>query len=235
MDVEVVGARVIGLALHHRFEHGHDLLGPLLRRPVRTVKLPGAQVHSAFRVEGGSVQVVRVPLAEGAHRGVVVAGQLGLVGIRRVRDVAPTERLDVRALVLGSRFRERERLVDLGARFLEAIVHRLGVVVVGAHRERHTPVRHRRFRVQRRRFLEREEGLVVVEAEEQDHSLVEELLRLRHGGCDRMAVRPEPGEKRHRLARGGLGRVLPESRSRAGDRGRNADRGESCPHRILLQ
>ena len=58
-------------------------------------------------------------------------------------------------------------------------IGRRHVVDVGAERERHAPVRHRRCGILRRGELERLERLFVVEAVKQRQPFVEELLRVR--------------------------------------------------------
>ena len=227
MDVVVVGARMHGIALQDRLEHGHDLERVRPRLAVGRPELPRMEVHEALGVHRRRVEVVGVPRRERLHRRRVVARELRLVGRGGIRDVTHRQRLHVRALVLGSARGKRQRLLDLGAGLLQPIGLGRLVVVVGAERERHAPVRHRGFRIELGRALERAERLLVVEAEEQRQALVEVLLRLGARSLDRVAVRAHPAEQLRRLFRRGRVRVRgvlgTEHRGDAGEGNREQD------------
>ncbi len=220
VDVVVVGAGVHRVALQDRLERRHDLGRALGRRPVRLPELPGAQVHARLGVQRRRVEIVRIPLGERFHRRVVVARELRLVG-GRIGGVADREGLDVGPLVGGRGGREREGLLDFDPRLLQAFFRRSGVVVVGAEREGHAPVRHRRFRIEIRRARERPDRFFVVEAEEEHHPLIEVLLRFGARRRDRVPVRPHLGKERGGLFRGSRGGamvVLGEECRRGGER-----------------
>ena len=148
VDVEVVRARMVGVALQDRLEHGDDLDGVRSRLAGGRPELPRRQVHQALGVESRGVEVVRIARGERLHGRRVVARDLRLVGIGRVGDVANRERLDVGALVLRPARREGQGLLDLGPRLQEPLVDRRRVVVVRSQHERHAPARHGGLRVE---------------------------------------------------------------------------------------
>ena len=127
------------------------------------------------------------------------------------------------------------------------------VVDVGAERERHAPVRHRRGGILRRGELERLERLLVVEAVEQRQAFVEELLRVGVRGLDRAVIRTEIAEQRRarrapparravrimrrligRRRRRRLARARDATRSR-GQRRRAATTGTRIRHALCLR
>ncbi len=188
------------------------------------------EVHQALGVERRRVEIVGIARRKGLHRGGVFGRELRFVGGRGIRGVPLRERLHVGALVLRSRGRQRQRLLDLRARLLQPIRLRLRVVVVRAEREGHAPARHGRGGIERGRLLERPVGLLVVEAEEKHHPLIEELLRLGVRGVDGMSMRAHAGVELDRLRRGrrSWGSLGGDERGGASGEGQ---RGEGTPRR----
>ena len=120
--------------------------------------------------------------------------------------------------------------VEVSIRLLQSIGRRR-VVVVRAERERHAPVRHRRFGIQGRRTLERPKRLLVIEAVEERQALVEEPLRVGNDGRDGTVVRAKVAEKRRSLRRRCLAdgrRGQPLARNRAAYRPSRSLRGATA-------
>jgi hypothetical protein len=198
VDIVVVRAGVVRVAAQNGFEHGDDLFGPLLGLADGGPELPGPQVHRAFGVERGRVQVVRILAGQLAHRFLVRHGQLLAVGLW-VRAVALRQSPDVVALRLGGLLGQLQGLAQRLVSRLPLLVVRVKVVVRSL-RQRDAPVRHRQAGIEVGSAGEGPPGLVVVEGVKQDQPLVEELLRLgaarRHG----MVMASKAGHQRRRAA-----------------------------------
>ncbi len=215
VDVVMVRSGVLRVPLQDRLEDRDDLDGVFSRLSVGRPELPRVQVHQALGIERGRVEIVGIARGELLHGRGIVAAELRPVGGGRIRDVAHRQGLDVRPLVVGRSRRKRKGLFDLGARLLQPVRLRLGVVVVGAERERHAPVRHRRLRIELGSARKGAVRLLVVEAEEEHDALVEVPLGLCARGPDRVPVGAHSGQQ------------LRGFRSRRGRRLRSRDRAET--------
>ncbi len=194
MDVVMIRARMLRIALHHAFERRHDLSRPGLRCVVGFVELPRMLIHDAFGVERGHVEIVGKLLRQLAHRRRVRLLTHHLIA-RRIGDIALAERGHESLLHVAA-----VRLPLFGfSNVLIALLQTFGqrdIVDVGAKSERHAPVRHRRRRIERGRALERLERLLVIEAVEKRQPLIEELLRFRVRGLDGAVMRSKIAEQR---------------------------------------
>ena len=152
VDVIMVRPRVRGLLREYALDLRGDRWRPRFGRAVGRVKAPWMKIHQAFGVERADVGVIGKPPGQHAHR----------VGIRRFAHrlvsggsghVPSAERrheslLDV-AAIRGETLRDREMRIRL-----DQTLGRCRIVDVGAERECHAPVRHRRKRVVCRRPYE---------------------------------------------------------------------------------
>ena len=93
-------AHVVGVAFQDRFQHAHDLSRAFARSAIDVPQTPWMQVHHAFRVHRGGVQIVGKALRQCAHGIFVCDCELLVVRILRV-CIALRERVDVRALTFG--------------------------------------------------------------------------------------------------------------------------------------
>ena len=73
MNVEVIRARMIGIAPEHRLEHGDELERAGRGLAVGRPELPRAQHHETFGKHRRGIQVVGILLHHRAHRIAVVA------------------------------------------------------------------------------------------------------------------------------------------------------------------
>ena len=189
VDVVMVGARVHGIPLEHRFQHGDDLFGPLRRISVVIVELPGAEIHHRLGIKRRCIEILGVTPHHLAHGPGIVLGQLGLVGLGLV-GVALRQRLHEILLARGRLRRDGERLLGRTVGLpLPLRIHRQ--VVIGTQRVGDPPQRHGRLGIQLRGLLEGTDRLVVVEAVYQGQALVEQPLGLRTLRGDRAVVGTE--------------------------------------------
>ncbi len=169
----------------------------LRRDAVLPPVVPGLGVHHRLGVEGPGVEVVRVGLPELAHRLGPRLVQRMAVGLR-VGRIAGRQRLDPGPLLGAGLGLQRLRLLQRRPGRRDGVVrHRQ--VDVGPERLGDAPPAHRAVRIEPGGLAERADRLGVVEAEQQVDPLVEEQLRLRVLGRDRVMVVAQPLE--HRRAR----------------------------------
>ena len=93
VNVVVIRARMIRIALHHALERRDDRVGAGLRRAVLRVEPPRPQVHQALRIQRGDVEIVGKLLRQLAHRIRVRLFAHGLIA-GRIGDVALRQRVD---------------------------------------------------------------------------------------------------------------------------------------------
>ena len=155
-------------------------VGAGLRHALERVELPRPQVHAALGPQRRGVEIVGEALRHLAHRRGIRRFARRLVAVVRRGDVALGERVDERALGVAAVRGALLRVRQVRVRLLQAIGRRR-VVVVGAEGQRHAPVRHRRFGIERRGALERSKRLFVIEPVEKRQPFVEELLRVGSG------------------------------------------------------
>ena len=194
MNVEMAGADVVGIALLDALERGDDHLRSRARRAVGLPVVPGRQVHERVGVQRPHVVISGEVTPQ-------IAGGGGVGRVQRaatpccVGGVAGRNRFDQRAL-------DRTCVGYPGvgcAHGLEHLRHHGRVhrdVDVGAVGERDTPVADRARRIEPRRFAERVDGFLVIEAVCEQQSLVEVALRQRDRGADRAMQLPEVLDQR---------------------------------------
>ena len=78
VDVVVIRAAVIRIATQNTFEHRHDLERAFRRLAIERPELPRTQVHHAFGVERGGVEIVGIVFRQLAHRVFVVDFELAV-------------------------------------------------------------------------------------------------------------------------------------------------------------
>ncbi len=162
VDVVVIRAEVMGVALQHRLQRADDGGGSLGGVAVVVIELPWVEVHHRLGVERGDVVIRRILLRQLAHGRAVVDRELLQIGVRIVA-VTLRQRLDEVALLRRGVRLERLRLL-----------HRLD----RAEGEGDAPPRHGEIRIELAGALERLHRRLVIEAVEVLHALIEELLRL---------------------------------------------------------
>ncbi len=211
VDVEVMGARMIGSDLEDALEGFHDLrrvLAALLVGPPGTPV--EVDVHQGVREERPHHRVVREPLPDLTHRVGVGDVQFAPVLGRRVR-VALCQRLDQLALDIGGAIRHREcprcSLVRPPRDVL--VLHRS--VDVGAQDVGLSPESHGAIGIEACGLLERAQRLVVVETPRQGEPLVEVGLCERDVGAHGATRIAQPFVKGWR-GRGGLRRRAREEK-----------------------
>ena len=183
MDVIVIGARMPRVARHHPFQGGDDLFGAWFGLAIKRIELPGPQVHHALGVERGGIEIVRKALRDLAHRRRVGCFTRWLLTIVRRRHVALGKRIDEGPFDVTAGGSSRLRVGQMVVRLLQPVWRRR-VVVVGTERQRHPPMRHRCFRIERGGAFERAKRLFMIEAVQQGQAFVEKLLRLGIAGRD---------------------------------------------------
>ena len=141
MDVIVVGAHVVGIALEHGFQSCNNLFRASLRRAIVMPKLPGMQVHASFREERCRIQIVGIVLHQITHRIAIIFCGLLKIGLRASGE-ALSQGVNVCALAGRRFFGQRLSFRNGVMRLLETILAG-GIVVVWSDRLRHSPVRHR--------------------------------------------------------------------------------------------
>ena len=162
MNVIVIRARVIRVATQHAFEHRNDLDRTFRGLAVERPEFPRPQVHHAFGVKRGCVEIVWITFYELAHRVLVIDGELRLIGLY-VSRITFGERVDVRALVFRRFRRELDRFLQIAVSLDQC--RPVGLhVVIRSERERHAPVGHRELRIEFGCLFERAHGFFVIEA-----------------------------------------------------------------------
>ena len=80
MNVVMDCAHVVGIALDHRLQRGHDFFGAGCRAPVQMPQTPRVQIHAGLREQGGRIQIVGKVLDHFAHGIVIGLSSLPAVG-----------------------------------------------------------------------------------------------------------------------------------------------------------
>ena len=192
---------MIRIALHHALERGDDRVGAGFRRAVLRVEPPRPQVHQALGIQRGDVEILGKLLRQRAHRIRIRLFAHGLIA-GRIGDVSLRQRVDQALLHVAAGGLPLLRFGKMRVGLLQSF-RRRDVVDVGAERERHAPVRHRRGGVLRRGELERLERFLVVETVEQRQAFIEKLLRVGVRGLDGAVIRTEIAEQRGARRAGG--------------------------------
>ncbi len=202
VDVEVVCADVLGIAPQHALQCADDLFRTFVWTSLLVPQLPRVQVHQAFGIERGCIQIIGILLRQFLHRAGVILLDLLVVGVFRI-GVAPGHGGDIVALGLGGAVLQRLRFADgFEGDALAPLIDRK--VVVRPDRIRHAPPRHRQLGIQFGGAAEGPLALGVIEAVAERQSLVEELLRFAVRGADLVLHLAEPG---HQLRWLGLGQA----------------------------
>jgi hypothetical protein len=221
VNVVMERTQMVRIAFHHRFQSCDNLLRAVLRRPVTMPQSPRMQVHPRLREQRRRIQIVGIVLHHLAHRVPIFFRGLPQIGLR-IRRKAFRHRQNIAAFRVGGIATQVHRLLNRIMRPLEAVCARR-IVVVRSHRLRNSPVRHRQFRIECRRFLKRARRLVMVERVDQAQSLIEKPLRFRVLRRNRMMQIAQARHHRDRL-RFPHGVILCGGTDREKDRERENDR-----------
>ena len=212
VNVIVNGAEMIGLAANHGLERGDNFLRAFFRRAVGAPESPGMEVHSGFGEERGGIEIVGEALHHVAH-GIAILFQ-GSAQIRfGIGGKALGQRVDVGLVALGSVGGERLRFRDGFVR-LDKTVFAGRIVVIRADGFGDAPICHGEFGIEVGGALEGARGLVVIEGVNLPQALIEEGLRLRVLGGDRVMPVAVAGHERGGFCFGGggvVGMLLRES------------------------
>jgi hypothetical protein len=204
VDVEMVGAGMIGPALDRLLEQPQDLVGPRLRLAALLPVVPRMQVHQRLGQQHLGVGVVRMAGGQLAHR--LGVGDVERRAVRRRSlGVAPAERLDVAALRRARLPGQRPRRLQVGPGFGHRLFRHRRVDVRPGHQGR-APEADRARRIEPRRLAERSFGGGMVEAVGKRQPLVEITPRRFVLRGDRVAPAGEARVERRRLHRRGLHR-----------------------------
>ena len=84
VNVVMVGAEVLGIALQHGLEDCDDVLRLRRRFPLMRPEFPGTQIHHALGVQRLDVEIVRIFFRKFTHCLTVVGGELLQIGARIV-------------------------------------------------------------------------------------------------------------------------------------------------------
>ena len=223
VDVVVVCSRVAGMLGECPFEQRLRFERPGLGLAAAPV-VPGHRVHDRRRVQGGRFGIVGKPLGHFGDRldpGGVEGRAVGVL----VGGVAARECVDQGLLALAG---VAPSLLSLSqaVQGLELSLVRHPVVQVAAEGEGLAPVRHRRLRVETRRFLEGPYGLGVVEGVDETQPLVEEALRPVRRGRDRVVEIAQAFElRRERFAGDVVGGCTVGGEDRHGGDGQGREYG----------
>ena len=140
VDVEMICADVVGIALQHGLEHGHNLISAGRGLAFAIVELPRVEVHAAFGEKRRGIEIIGVGLIRLSHRVVVGGFETIVIGIGRV-GVTLGEGLNVIALVARSVCGKRHSLLHvLVGQLLSRVIY--GQVVVGSEHQRDAPIGH---------------------------------------------------------------------------------------------
>ena len=143
MQVVVAGPRVIGVPREDGLERGDDLVGALLRSPIRLPQIPGPQIHQRFRKQRSRIRVLGELLRHQSHGlriGLIESLPLGPLPAHVPCD----QGFDVSFLSGSSAVCQLPSLLDLldGATFV-LLLH--CTIDVRAERQRNSPIGHGRL------------------------------------------------------------------------------------------
>ena len=196
VNVVMIRADVFGIARQHGFERPDDVERAFRRCAGCRPELPRMEIHQALGVERRGIEIVRILFDQRPHRVLVLNGERLQVGFRIVR-IALAERRHVGALVVrcaigklqGALHRFIRRLLTIGIDVL---------IDVRSERQRDSPLRHRRRRIELGGSRERSDRLFVIERVDERQPLIEELLRVRARRLNRVMDAGESGIERDR-------------------------------------
>lgn len=193
VDVEVIGAGMIGVSAEHGFERVEDLLGFGFGMALVGPIVPGHGVHEGLGEEGQGVGIIRVLAGEEAHAigesEVEVGAILDMVGL-----VTGGEGVDVGLFSWGDLGFEREGVLE-GGPGAGVILFVHGTVDMGAGGEGDAPVGHGALGIELGGGFEGADGFAMIEGEGEGEALVEVALSAGGGGGHRMVEITETGEE----------------------------------------
>ena len=149
VNVVVIRAGVIRVALHHALERGDDRVGARLRRAVLLVEPPRTQVHQALGVERRDIEIVGKASSTAPHRRPSTPARAPSDRRSDRRRSACRAHQPAPAPLRCRRRLRFSRFSEVRVALLQPLGRR-DVVDVGAERQRHAPVRHGRRRIERR-------------------------------------------------------------------------------------
>src|SRR5438874_9619205 len=182
VNVEMIGKRMPWVQFQDSIQRRENLVRAGSRLTLRRPLIPWTQVHHRFGEEYTHVRIVWIVLPDHAH-GVGIS-LIERRAVLRLIGVAMTQSLDQIALNWRSLFRILLGELEFLPRQLSRRWRYRGKIDVGSAGERDSPMCHRAFRVELRRFLKRTNGRAVIKTMQECQSLIEIALRTRRIGCD---------------------------------------------------
>ena len=201
VNVEMIGKRMPRVQFQDSIQRRENLvcawIGLTFGRPL----IPGSQIHHGFGEKRADIGVVRILLPNRAHGvGISLIERRAVLRLRV--GVTTTERFDQIALHWRRVFRILLSELEFLPRQLRRRWRHDRKINVRSTGERDSPMRHRAFRVELRRFLKRTNGCAMIKTMQKCQSLIEIALCFRRIGCDPARIGTEPFEKGLRRLRG---------------------------------
>src|SRR5438552_8510488 len=189
VNVEMIGKRMPRVQFQDSIQRRENLVRAGSRLTLRRPLIPWTQVHHRFGEEYAYVRIVWILLPDHAHGvGISLIERCAILRLRV--SVAMTKSLDQ----VPFNWRSVLRILLSELEFLPRQLRRRWrhdrKINMRSTGERDSPMCHRAFRIELRRFLKRTNGCAMIKTMQKCQSLIEIALCFRRIGCDLARIRP---------------------------------------------